>query len=68
MLCLLNVMSQDDLLELLHTLGWNKKKSDDALVLQMVINNWAMSPASMADEYTKPILSTQIINAFCTYA
>ena len=34
----------------------------------MVINNWAASLASMADEYTKPILLAQIINAFHTYA
>ena len=68
MLCLLNMVSQDDLPELLHALGWNKKKSDDALVLQMVINNWAMAPASTVDEYTKPVLSTQIIDAFHTYA
>ena len=68
MLCLLDVVSQDDLLELLHALGQNKKKSDDALVLQMVIDNWAAAPASMADEYTKPVLLTQIINAFYTYA
>ena len=38
-LCLLNLMSQDNLLKLLHSLGQNKKKSDDALVLQMGINN-----------------------------
>ena len=49
-------------------LGWNKKKSDDALVLQMAIDNQAAAPASMADEYTKPVLSTQIIDAFRTYA
>ena len=61
---LLNKMSQDDLPELLHALGHNKKKSDDALVLQMVIDNRAASPASAADEYTKPVLSTQIIDAF----
>ena len=68
MLRLLNVVSQDDLPELLHALGWNKKKSDNALVLQMVINNWAASPASMVDEYTKLVLSMQIIDAFHTYA
>ena len=68
MLCLLNVVSQDDLPELLHALGRNKKKSDDALVLQMAIDNRAASPASTADEYTKPVLSTQIIDAFRTYA
>ena len=34
----------------------------------MVIDNWAASPASTADEYMKPILSTQILNAFHTYA
>ena len=68
MLCLLDVVSQDDLPELLHALGRNKKKPDNALVLQMVIDNQAMAPASMADEYTKPVLLTQIINAFRTYA
>ena len=57
-------MSQDNLPELLHTLGCNKKKSDDALVLQMVIDNRAASPVSTADEYTKQVLLTQIINAF----
>ena len=34
----------------------------------MVINNWAASLASMADEYTKLVLSMQIIDAFHTYA
>ena len=65
---LLDVVSHDDLPELLHALGWNKKKSDDALVLQMAIDNRAAALASMADEYTKPVLSTQMIDAFCTYA
>ena len=37
-------------------------------MLQMVINNQAASLASTADEYTKPVLLTQIINAFHTYA
>ena len=68
MLHLLDAMSQDDLLELLHALGQNKKKSDDALVLQMAINNWAALLASMADEYMKPMLLTQILDAFHTYA
>ena len=35
MLRLLDLTSQDDLPELLHALGCNKKKLDDALVLQM---------------------------------
>ena len=67
MLCLLDATSQDDLLEVLHALGRNKKKSDDALVLQSDINSRAALPASTADEYTKPVLSTQIIEAFRTY-
>ena len=67
-LCLLDLMSQDDLPKLLQSLSWNKKKSDDALVLQMAIDNCAASLASMADKYTKPVLSMQIINAFRTYA
>ena len=36
-------------------------------MLQMVINNWAMSLASTVDEYTKLVLSMQIIDAFCIY-
>ena len=67
-LCLLDLMSQDDLAELLHSLGRNKKKSVDALVLQMAIDNQAASPALTANEYTKPVLSTQIINTSRTYA
>ena len=65
---MLNVVSQDDLPELLHALGQNKKKSDDALVLQMAINKQVASLVSMADEYMKLVLSMQIIDAFCTYA
>ena len=68
MLRLLDVVSQDDLPEVLHALGRNKKKSDDALVLQMAIDNRAASPASTVDEYTKLVLSMQIIDAFRTYA
>ena len=68
MLHLLDAMSQDDLPELLHALGCNKKKSDNALVLQMTVDNRAASPASTVDEYTKPVLSTQIIDAFRAYA
>ena len=34
----------------------------------MAINNQAASLASTADKYTKPVLSTQIIDAFHTYA
>ena len=37
-------------------------------MLQMVIDNRAAAPASMVDEYTKPVLSMQIIDAFRTYA
>ena len=41
----------------------------DALVLQMAIDNQAASLASIADEYTKPVLSAQqIIDSFWTYA
>ena len=34
----------------------------------MAIDNWAALLASMVDEYTKPVLLTQILNAFHTYA
>ena len=65
---LLRLNSADDLPELLHTLGHNKKKSDDALVIQMVIDNWAASPTSTVNKYTKPQLLTHIIDLFHSYA
>ena len=34
----------------------------------MAINNQAVSPASTANEHTKPVLSMQIIDLFRTYA
>ena len=67
MLWLLGKNSADDLPKLLQDLGWNKKKSDDALVIQMAIDNCATSPASAVNEYTKPQLSTHVINLFCNY-
>ena len=63
MLQLLDLMSQDDLPECLHALGCNKKNLDDALVLEMAIDNWAASPVSTADEYTK--LDYQCILYLC---
>ena len=65
---LLGKNSADDLPKLLQDLGRNKKKSDDALVIQMAIDNRAASPASAANEYTKPQLSTHIIDLFRNYA
>ena len=67
-LWLLSKNSTDDLPKLLQDLRQNKKKSDDALIIQMVINNCAASPASAANEYTKPQLLTHVINLFCSYA
>ena len=68
MLWLLGKNSADDLPKLLQDLGHNKKKSDDTLVIQMVIDNHAASPASAANEYTKPQLSTHVIDLFHNYA
>ena len=65
---LLDLASLDDLPDTLRALGWNKKKSDDQLVLQMAIDERASAPASTADEYTKPQLSTHIIDLFRSYA
>jgi hypothetical protein len=65
---LLNLASQDDLPDTLRALARNKKKSDDQLVLQMAIDERAAAPASTADEYTKPQLSTHIIDLFRSYA
>jgi hypothetical protein len=68
LLRLLGLESADDLPEILRALGRNKKKSDDALVLQMAIDNRAAAPASAANEYTKPTLSTHIIDLFRSFA
>jgi hypothetical protein len=65
---LLDLASLDDLPDTLRALGRNKKKSDDQLVLQMAIDERASAPASTADEYTKPQLSTHIIDLFRSYA
>jgi hypothetical protein len=64
---LLNLASQDDLPDTLRALGRNKKKADDQLVLQMAIDERASAPASSADEYTKPQLSTHIVDLFRSY-
>ena len=45
-------------------MGCNKKKSNDIHVLLGAIDEWASSPASVANEDTKPQLSTHIINKF----
>ena len=65
---ILDLASQDDLPDTLRALGRNKKKSDDQLVLQMAIDERASAPASAADEYTKPQLSTHIVDLFRSYA
>jgi hypothetical protein len=65
---LLALESANDLPELLRALGRNKKKLDDALVLQMAIDNRATTPASATNEYTKLTLSTHIIDLFRSYA
>ena len=67
-LCMLNLQGADDLLELLHNLGKNKKKSNDTWVLQTAINLCMTAPTSVANEYTKPQLSMYIINKFHSYA
>ena len=67
-LWLLGKNSADDLPKLLQDLGHNKKKSDNALVIQMAIDNHAALPASAANKYTKPQLSTHLIDLFCNYA
>ena len=61
---LLNVASENDLLETLQSLGCNKKKSDDIHILLGAIDEWASLPASAAKEDTKPQLSTHIIDKF----
>jgi hypothetical protein len=65
---LLDLQSEDDLPETLWELAKNKKKLEDTWVLQNAIDARASAPVSVADEYTKPQLSTHIIKKFRSYA
>ena len=65
---MLDLQSADDLLNVLHDLGKNKKKADDAWILQAAIDQGAIAPACIAYEFMKPQLSTHIINKFHSYA
>ena len=65
---MLDPQSRDDLPELLHNLGKNKKKSNNTWVLQTAIDLHATTPTSVANKYTKPQLSIHIIDKFCSYA
>ena len=65
---MLNLQSADDLPSVLHDLGKNNKKANDACILQAAIDQHATAPACIANEFTKPQLSTHIINKFCSYA
>ena len=66
--CELDLQSTDDLLSVLHALGKNKKKADDTWILQAALDQCATTPACIANEFTKPQLSTHIIDKFCSYA
>ena len=48
--------------------GKNKKRANDAWILQAAINQCATAPACITDEFTKPQLSTHIVNKFHSYA
>ena len=65
---MLNLQSTDDLPAVMCSLGKNKKKADDTWVLQTAIDLWAATHASVANKFTKPLLSMHIINKFCSYA
>ena len=62
------VQSTDDLPNVLHDLGNNKKKANDAWILQAAIDQYVTTPTCIADEFTKSQLSTHIVNKFCSYA
>ena len=65
---MLDLQSADDLPDVLHNLGKNKKKANDTWVLQTAIDLCATAPACTADEFTKPQLSMHIIDKFHSYA
>ena len=64
---MLDLQSADDLLDVLHSLGKNKKKANDTWILQAALDQCATAPACIANEFTKPQLSVHIINNFCSY-
>ena len=65
---MLNLQSADDLPNVLHELGKNKKKADDTWILQAAIDQCATTPTCVANEFMKPQLSTHIIDKFHSYA
>ena len=64
---MLDLASADDLPRVLRELGKNKKKADDTWILQAAIDQRATAPACVADEFTKPQLSTHIVDKFRSY-
>ena len=64
---MLNLHSTDDLPLVLCELGKNKKKADDTWILQAAINQPATTPACIANEFTKPQLSTHIVDKSHSY-
>ena len=66
---MLNLQSTDDLPNMmLCDLGKNKKKANDTWILQAAIDQHVTTPTCIADEFTKPQLSTLIVDKFCSYA
>ena len=64
---MLDLQSTDDLPNVLHDLGKNKKKAGDTWILQAAINQCVTTPACVTDEFMKPQLSTHIVDKFCSY-
>ena len=66
--CGCSTWSMDDLPNMLHDLGKNKKKANNSWILQAAINQCATAPTCIANEFMKPQLSTHINDKFCSYA
>lgn len=58
------VASQNDLPDTLRNLARNKKKSDDAIVLQTAIDARAADAQSVGTEYSKPQVTVRLIGRF----
>ena len=65
---MLNLLqSADNLPNVLHDLGKNKKKANDTWILQAAIDQCVTTPACITDEFKKPQLSTHIVDKFHSY-
>ena len=64
---MLDLQSSDDLPQVLHDLGKNKKKANDSWILQATIDHRVIAPTCITNEFMKLQLSNHIMDKFQSY-